>query len=210
MSTTYDRIAGQSVERLCALSDGIFAVAMTLLVLDLRVPPEVKAAVHSEYDLWIVLGSLWREVVPYVMTFLTLSIFWNGQQVQLQQLKHSDRQITWIHLGFLFSVTILPFSTRLLADFILLRPALLVYWSNILMLGVWLFAGWRCAKGSGLLKSHVSAEESRIIERRILVAQALYAFGTALCLFDTYVSIAFIAAVQLNYAIAPGFRKRPK
>jgi uncharacterized membrane protein len=56
MPTTYNAIAGQSVERIAALSDGIFAVAMTLLVLDLKVP--ATEAVHSERDLWRALITL--------------------------------------------------------------------------------------------------------------------------------------------------------
>ena len=58
MTTAYNRIAGQSVERLAALSDGIFAFAMTLLVLDLRVP--AMEAVHNEHDLWHGLAALSR------------------------------------------------------------------------------------------------------------------------------------------------------
>lgn len=76
MSTPYNIIAGQSAERLAALSDGIFAVAMTLLVLDLRVP--AIEAVHSEYDLWRALSLLSPQIVMYMMTFMTLGIFWVG------------------------------------------------------------------------------------------------------------------------------------
>jgi hypothetical protein len=56
MSISYDRIAGQSVERLAALSDGILAVAMTLMVLDLRLP--AAEAIHGEHDFWSALGAL--------------------------------------------------------------------------------------------------------------------------------------------------------
>jgi uncharacterized membrane protein len=56
MSTSYNQIAGQSVERLAALSDGIFAVAMTLLVLDLRTP--AKEAIRTEQDLWHALAAM--------------------------------------------------------------------------------------------------------------------------------------------------------
>ena len=78
MPLSYNRIAGQSVERLAALSDGVFAVAMTLLVLDLRVP--VIEAVHSEHDLWHGLAALSPRLLMYMMSFMTLGIFWIGQQ----------------------------------------------------------------------------------------------------------------------------------
>ena len=77
MTITYNRIAGQSLERLAALSDGIFAVAMTLLVLDIHEPS--MEAVHSEQDLWNALSALLPRVVMYLMSFLTLGIFWTGQ-----------------------------------------------------------------------------------------------------------------------------------
>ncbi len=106
---SYDRIAGTSVERLAALSDGIFAVAMTLLLLDLHVPPE---AVAAREGLARALVDLVPQVAVYLMSFITLGIFWVGQQTQLNHLTRSDRSLTWIHLGFLFVVTLLPFSTR--------------------------------------------------------------------------------------------------
>ena len=64
MNTSYNRIAGQSVERLAALSDGIFAVAMTLLVLDLRVP--ATEAVHNEHDLWRALVAISPQLLMYL------------------------------------------------------------------------------------------------------------------------------------------------
>src|SRR5580658_9411664 len=84
MSTHYNRIAGQSVERLAALSDGVFAVAMTLLVLDLHAP--AAEAIHSERDLLHALAPLAPRLLVYLMSFMTLGIFWVGQQVQLNHL----------------------------------------------------------------------------------------------------------------------------
>src|ERR1022692_3179282 len=66
MRTSYNRIAGQSVERSAALSDGVFAVAMTLLVLDLRAP--AVEAVHNEQDLWLALGALAPRLIMCAMT----------------------------------------------------------------------------------------------------------------------------------------------
>ena len=204
MTLNYNRIAGQSVERLAALSDGIFAFAMTLLVLDLRVP--AAELVHSEHDLWRALGGMAPRLLVYGMSFVTLGIFWNGQQVQFNHLARGDRNLTWIHIAFLASVTLIPFSTALLAQFIRYRAALIVYWLNILLLGVVVYFSWRCAVLGGLLKDDLSEEVRCVVERRILAAQALYAFGALLCVFNTYWSIAFIVLLQLNFAIAPRLR----
>lgn len=202
MHVTYNRVAGQSVERLAALSDGIFAVAMTLLVLDLRVP--AVEAVHSEHDLWRGLAAFAPRLVMYMMSFLTLGIFWVGQQTHLNHLARSDRRFSWVHIGFLFSVSLMPFSTTLLAAFPRYRLALLAYWFNIFLLGAILYAGLSWSMKAKLAKPEMTTEIAAAFCRRILAGQALYALGAALCIFNTYWSIAFIVLVQLNYAIGFG------
>src|SRR5437868_6152559 len=103
MPTPYTSIAGQNVDRLAALSDGVFAIAMTLLVLDLRVP--AATALHNEGDLFRhVFVSLAPRFVPYLLSFISLGIFWIGQQTQLNHFARTDRTVTWIHLGFLLGV----------------------------------------------------------------------------------------------------------
>src|SRR2546422_538000 len=166
MTTSYNAIAGQNVERLAALSDGIFAVAMTLLVLDLRVP--ATELVHSEHDLWHALASLSPQIIMYMMSFMTLGIFWVGQQTQLNHLARSNRDLTWIHLGFLLAVSMTPFSTTLLAQFSVYQAALLLYWANIFLLGALLYWSWVCALGSGLVKPDMPPHVSAGIKRRII------------------------------------------
>jgi uncharacterized membrane protein len=206
MRTYYNRIAGQSLERLAALSDGIFAVAMTLLVLDLRVPVStISNRITNEQDLWNALIKLGPNLLPYLMSFLTLGIFWVGQQTQLNYFKQSNRHLTWIHLAFLLAVTLMPFSTGLLAAFITFRIALVVYWLNIVLLGIMLFTSWRYAQHAQLMNDEVTAEIYSANERRIVIAQSLYAFGALLCIINTYISLGFIVLVQLNYVIAPRF-----
>jgi uncharacterized membrane protein len=199
----YNEIAGRNLDRLAALSDGVFAFAMTLLMLDLRVP--VTDLIHGEGDLWHALVSLAPNLLAYVMSFMTLGIFWVGQQTQLNKLDRSDRDFAWIHLTFLFAVTLLPFSTKLLAAFITYRVALIVYWLNVVALGATLFWSWRHARGRKLVRADAPGGLDDAIVRRIVVAQSLYAFGAALCVVNTFVSIAFILAVQLLYVIGPRF-----
>ena len=201
MSTLYNCIQGRSLERLAALSDGIFAVAMTLLVLDLHLPsPE---HIHSECELLLGLCALGPQWITYGMSFLTLGIFWAGQQTQLNHIAEGTRDLTWIHLAFLFTLTGLPLSTRLLAEFITYRSALGLYWLNILLPGAALYWSWTYATRANLIKPDTPEEVRSSICRRILIAQSLYAAGAALCFLRTWVSIAVIVLVQLNYAVAP-------
>lgn len=200
-SASYNRIAGQNVERLAALSDGIFAFAMTLLVLDLHVP--AMEAIHTERDLWHGLIALSPRLIMYMMSFLTLGIFWVGQQTQLNHLERSNIRLTWIHIAFLFFAGIMPFSTALLAEFTAYRTALVVYWMNILFLGIALYVSWGCAMRLALVKDDIAPDVPAAVCRRIVIAQGLYAFGAALCIISTRWSIAFIVIVQLFYALAP-------
>jgi uncharacterized membrane protein len=201
----YNRISGKNLGRLEALSDGIFGVAMTLLVLDLKTP--VASAIHSEGDLWGALVSLLPRLMTYLMSFVTLGIFWLGQQAQLNLLEKSNRDVVWLHIGLLASVCLIPFSTALLAEFLEYRAALLVYWANILLLGVLLLASWRAARHFDIVKPDLPADIDRAIYRRIIVAQCLYALGAALCVFSTYWSIGVIVLLQVNYALAPRIGK---
>jgi len=208
MPVFYNDLAGQHTGRLANLSDSIFGVAMTLLILEVRLP---VGSITSEQELWHALLELGPRFLVYFMSFLTLGIFWNAQQVQLIRFSHSDRNLTWIHIGFLATVAVTPFSTALEENFIHFRTALLVFWVNLVLLGLTLYASWRYASGHGLLRKNVTEEAQHVIERRLLGAQALYAGGFALCVFSTLWSIIAIVLAQLALALAPTIRwfKRP-
>jgi uncharacterized membrane protein len=144
------------------------------------------------------------------MSFLTLGIFWAGHQTQLNHIREGTRDLTWIHLGFLFAITMMPLSTRLLAEFITYRSALGIYWLNVFVSGAMLYFSWSHATRADLIKADAPPEIRNSICRRILIAQSLYAAGAALCFVSTYVSIAVIVLVQLNYAIAPRWGRKKR
>lgn len=205
---SYNSLAGTSVERIAAISDGVFAVAMTLLVLDIHAP--AVETIRNQHDLWHGLEHLVPHFVVWFMSFMTLGIFWVGQQTQLNHLARSNRDLTWIHLGFLLAVSMTPFSTALLAEFSIYQPALLLYWANIVLLGSLLYWSWVCALGSGLVRADMPAPVSSAIKRRIVVAQALYACSALLSFVSTRWSIAAIVLVQLNYVLAPRLTGRSR
>jgi uncharacterized membrane protein len=198
----YNDLAGTSLDRLAGISDGIFSVGMTLLVLGLAVP--AVSSINNNGDLWQALVKLGPNALVYTMSFMTLGIFWVGEGSQLGQLARSNRTYAWLRLTFLFAVTLVPFSTALLARFPTLRVALIAYWLNIVLLGGMLLAGAEYGLRAHLFGEADAPDLARLFRGRILIAQSLYAFATALCFFfPTWVSITLIVLIQLNYVLAP-------
>jgi uncharacterized membrane protein len=200
-------LSGRDPDRLSSISDGIFAVGMTLLVLGLAVPA-LTGSTTTEGQLWAELKKLAPNVLVYTMSFMTLGIFWLGHGTQLSHIERSDRNYAWINLLFLLTVTMVPFSTSLLGHFYWLRIALVEYWLNILLLGAALFAGLQYGLRANLFREQGREEMALLMRRRILIAQALYAIATLLSVVfwrwvPTSVSIALIFLIQLNYVLAP-------
>ena len=204
MSEPYNRFTGQSLEHLTALSDGLFAVAMTLLVLDLRVPVTAAGAAYSGHGLAAVLLKLGPNFAAYLLSFTMLGTFWLAQHTLLGILGRCDRTLTWINLGFLFVVSLLPFSAALLAHYVHLRLAVGVYWLNLLLLGVGLEAAARYGRTT-LVAADDRQALSRLatFRRRILQAQTLYALAALICLISTVASEIALAVVQLYYIVSP-------
>ena len=197
----YNELAGSSLGRLEAISDGIFAVGMTLLVLGLAVP--AVNLVRSESDLLTGLGNLVPALVTYFLSFLTLGIFWVGQQTQLSQVERANRTYTWLHLIFLLTVTLVPFSTQLLARFHWSRIALVFYWLNIFVMGSALLIAAEYGARAHLFPEERVKTILHLVRRRVYWAQGLYLVAAFLSVWDTHWSIALIVAIQLNFALAP-------
>jgi uncharacterized membrane protein len=198
----YNQIAGQSVFRITSLSDGVFAIALTLLVLDIRVP--VQATVRDQSGLIDAFLSLTPKLLTYFLSFMTLGIFWTGQSAQFHYIKKSDRNLNWITLFFLLFVSVLPFTTAFLGEYIEYPFAVLIYWLNIFLPGIMLLLNWRYAYRKEFTSIEGDELESvnQAISKRIVVAQSLYAAGAAISFLNTYLSIAAIIAIQLQYALA--------
>lgn len=193
---SYNAFSGRSLERVQTLADGVFAVAMTLLVLDLHLPS--KAATSDE--LWHQLGTVGPQVAAYVLSFTMLGTFWLALHTVLAQVRESDRPLTWCVLGFLFFVTTLPFAASVLADNVHLRLGVVLYWLNLLLLGVTL--------GSQVWHIHRArlADDQEglvLVRRRLVLAQTLYALATLLVIVSPVAAVIGLAVVQLFFMVSP-------
>ena len=144
-----------------------------------------------------------HRLMPWLLSLLTLGIFWVAQQTQLSRLARSNRDLTWLHLTFLAIVTVVPFTTRLLADFFTYRTAFLIYWANLVLLGVAVQVTWTYAERAKLIRDDTPTELASAFRRRVVIAQSLYAVGALIGLVSVPLGITLIILVQLNYVFAP-------
>ncbi|WP_338876212.1 TMEM175 family protein [Spirosoma sp. SC4-14] len=199
--STYNKISGQRIQRIEALSDGLFSIAMTILVFDLKDP--VSDTLQSNTELLLSLKSLLPKLLTYFLSFMTLGIFWTGHSTQFNYIVKYDRNLSWYSLFFLLFVSIIPFTTNILSNHIANELSIGIYWFNIFALGTMLFIHWDYAYKHDYLSLH---DEKKIlvdqaVRSRIRTAQSLYFFCALLCFVSTYLSIACIIAIQLNYAL---------
>jgi uncharacterized membrane protein len=107
--------SGRDRDRIVNLSDGIFAIAMTLLVLDIRVPDVPENLVGS--DLPGVLLSLWPRYLGYFLSFVGISVFWMIHHSVFRPIRAYDRNLLYLNFLFLMVVAFLPFPTALLGEY---------------------------------------------------------------------------------------------
>lgn len=198
----YNQIAGQRTQRIEAISDGVFAIALTLLILDIRVP--VSDTIHSEKTLMNAFLGLAPKILSYFLSFMTLGIYWSAHSTQFHFIEKSDRHLNWINLFFLLFVSIIPFTTAFLSEYIAFKFAIGVYWLNIFLLGLVLAINLHYADKHHFLSLDESEKRivTKTIKKRIIEAQSLYTLGALLCIFNTYLSIIVLILIQLNYALA--------
>src|SRR5262249_44435625 len=120
--------------RLDALSDAVFGVAMTLLVLDVRLPEEFRPSSASE--LLHGLSDLWQKFFPYVLSFLVLGLRWISNVQLRTRSEWFGREYAMWWLLYLLLVTCVPFTTMVVGRFVMFAPAIWLYAGNTLLIVV--------------------------------------------------------------------------
>lgn len=198
VSGVYNQYSGRDPGRIQALADGVFAVAMTLLVLDLRLP---HAGAGNSHELWSQLTDLGPNLAAYLLSFTMLGTFWLAIHTVLELCEQSDRTLAWAVLSYLFFVTTLPFAASVLADHAHVRLAVILYWSNLAALGATI--GWVVVHaGSGLVPEERS-EGLLLVRRRLLAAQGLYVLAVPVVFLSPVAGILWLGAVQLFFVVSP-------
>lgn len=190
--------------RVEAFSDGVFAIAITLLVLEIRVPdPAVTAQGRT---LVAALRQLWPSYVGYVLSFVTIGIMWANHHSLFHYIKRTDRYFVLINVAFLMTIAFLPFPTALLAAYLPVpdgRTAAVAAYSGTLVCialaynALWWYAIW----DDRLLEPSVNRRAVDTITRRYRLGPISYGVSFGLAFVNVWASLAVHAVLAGLYLL---------
>jgi uncharacterized membrane protein len=184
--------------RLETFADGVFAIAATLLILEIRIP--------EEGDVGSALLEIWPSYAAYAISFLTIGIMWVNHHAVLEHVRVADRTFLYLNLFLLMCIAFVPFPTRLLAEQIEqegAREAALAYGLTLTVTAVFFNAVWHyAALGRRLLREDASPREVRGITRSYVPGPFMYLGAGLVSLASPEVAVALFAAIALIYISA--------
>jgi uncharacterized membrane protein len=179
---------------------GLFAIAITLLVLDITVPASAKAHLLRS------VADLWPSYLGYVVSVSTIGGVWLGHVVITEYLEHTDVGFVRLNLLLLLVIACLPFPTRLFADYIGKdrpeRVAVTIYGLSLLLPSTLLLVLWRYALRNRLVRPDAADEEVQFLTRRLTPGLAAYPVFIIAGLFIPVVAVIGYLGIAL-YSIIP-------
>jgi len=162
--------------RLETFCDGVFAIALTLLVIDLRIP--VTTAIGTSADLWRALAHLLPSVFAFVLSFGIIFICWVNHTEAMKLIDKSSHAFIYANGLLMLGVVFVPFPTALLGDNLMTShaaPAVVLYSAAGVIMGVgWALTGWTALKPQPLTRNERAAAQVRNGLRNAYFAIAFY------------------------------------
>jgi uncharacterized membrane protein len=144
--------------RLMALSDGVVSVAITLLVLDIRLPEGFGE--FGDTALWSAIVALWPRILAYLLSFYVIANFWFSHRSKFNHIVKTDGRLMWINMLFLLTIGIVPLTTNLIAENGG-TLATMLYAASMVVSGLSLAGIWEYAARNKMIDPKMSKEERR-------------------------------------------------
>lgn len=190
--STHQTLGTQRIE---TLVDGVFAIALTLLVLDIQAPQA-----SSEMEL---LGKLWElreNIFSYLVSFIVLGTFWYGHTIEFHYVERSDRIHIGLNLVFLLCIAFIPFSASLIGQDGQFHTASVVYGLNLLLTGIVRYWHWSyITLGHRLVSIEMEPRLIRTIRRRFLIIPFSYLLAILISLLNTRIGLLLYALIPVLY-----------
>ena len=186
--------------RIEAFSDGVIAIIITIMVLELHIP-ELKEN-FTEEDVWTSLFSLLPKIVAYLLSFLVVAILWLNHHALFDKIPHSTSALVWHNVFLLFVMSLIPLPTAFLAKHPLLEQAVMFY-GLVMFLNAFAFY---------LLRRYVEKKAKLIpynpqIHKSNFISMSLYLTSIPLALVSVYVSFVLFLGIPLWYFMPDKFYK---
>jgi len=183
-------------QRLETLTDGIFAIVMTILVFDLKLP-DVPVD-----QLLPALLHLWPNFLGYAVSFSLLGVYWLGHLSQFKFIRKTDHNLIWINILFFALVALVPFSTASLSRYPFSSVTLALYAGNLILIGIALWLPWRYATRNHRLVDPALPDFIIMYGTlRCLVAPAGYLAALSFSLISPILTLLFFIAIPLLYIL---------
>jgi uncharacterized membrane protein len=198
-----------NTNRLETFADGVFAIAATLLILN------VDAQVSEDVaDLGRRLLDIWPSYAAYAVTFFTIGIVWVNHHTVMSQIDRADRVFLFLNVGFLMFVAFAPFPTRLIAEHIReegARAAALTYGITLVLMATVFNALWLYASvGARLLRPDHDPEVVRGITRSYRLGVPTYLAATLISIISPTIGVILFAAIAALYILESSLFGRTK
>jgi uncharacterized membrane protein len=193
------RRRGFRTGRLEAFSDGVFAIAVTLLILDIGVSGT------AGHDLGAAIRGLWPSYLAYIASFSTIGAAWLAHNAITEYLERADAAFVRLNLLLLLSISFLPFPTRLVAEFIRQyraeRVAVTFYGIILLLSSTLLLVLWRYAVRAKLVRPDLADEEIELLTERLTPGLGAYLVLIVSGLFVPVIAVIGFLGIALYYII---------
>ena len=203
---------GNDTGRIEAFSDGVFAIAITLLVIEIGVP-------HLEGEGTTLFGALveqWPSYLGYAISFLQIGVIWANHHNRFRFIARSDHLLLFLNILFLMCVAFIPFPTALLADYLLSPVAErtttvgAVYAGTLAVTAVFFTLLWLYAAANyRLVNRNLDPSLLRAMTRRYVFGMVAYLVAFALAFVDVAASLILIVVLALLFVLPEPGERRP-
>ncbi len=182
--------------RVEAFSDGVLAIVITILVLEVRVPAHVEG---GDAELWYALAQRVPVIFSWIVSFIFVLVFWVAHHYFFASLKRVDRGLLWINGLFLMAMSFIPFPTAFVGEYFGSKPpVILLAFVMTIAASAFSLIRWYASWPGDLLEDGAIASRETAL-RKSMLAPALYALATALAFFTAYIALLLIVVVPMLY-----------
>lgn len=204
--TEGEHLHPNETQRIEAFSDGVFAIAITLLIIEIGVPH-----VTGDESLSSALGDLWPSYGAYVLSFVMIGIYWANHHSLFRLFMRTDHFFLMLNVFFLMAIAFLPFPTAVLGEYLddseHRDAAVRLYSLGLLLPAFGWFCVWFYANARGLVDERLAPEYMRFLTVQYLLSNVLYAGALLLSFLDPWVALALVTGLTLLYMLPP---RRPR